>query len=335
MTGHLRLSPVRRVVCKLRARLTGDPLVLPAVDVTPEEARAHARPTTTGLGDMLLSWMMPMTVARLMQWHLRVPVPRLAGGVRYEPTRPRLTAAVLSANFNWPRNVELVDTDEIPSAENWFHTAEAECFLNACRETSFQTIPKWIRKQLNHADYLAAYDDVASELGRCPASTQGVTDPSLPYLAVHMRRKDKGDVADEPELVRMIRTTARHFNHALVVSDDLLVREQTSRLLEAQGLTVLPQPVDPTSLDVSQRLFRDFHCLVRAKLIISSVAQGWSAFPYAAARMGQVPLLFTLEKSPVWRVLRAYSSRNISSVHLGPAGAEEACRSLPVRTRIA
>jgi hypothetical protein len=63
--------------------------------------------------------------------------------------------------------------------------------------------------------------------------------------------------------------------------------------------------------------------------VVSSVAQSWSAFPYAATRCSRAPLFFTLPNSPVWRVLRAYSPEPIPDVHVGLSEAKLVLAELP------
>lgn len=327
MTGHPRLSFPRRALCKLRAKLLRTPVVLPPVDTPPAEARQLARPTSTGLGDMLLAWLMPMTVARMMGWNLRIPVPGLAGGVQDDPLRARLNAALLSAQLRLPAHVSLADAEEIPADCQWFHTAEPESFVNACRETSFATIPRWIRRQLRRDEYLETHRQVAAEL-RAPFNwPDSPRSPAPPYGALHIRRRDKGDLPDADRLREIIRELSGAYRHWLVVSDCAIARRQTAELLGQLGCAPLTDPAAGTPGDAAERLFADFRGLIGAGVVVSSVARAWSAFPYAATSIGGGALLFTLDRSPVWEMLRAYSPSPIPHVYFGPAGASQLRRS--------
>jgi hypothetical protein len=297
------------------------------VDTPPEEARPFVRPTSTGLGDMLLAWLMPMTVARMMGWNLRIPVPELAGGVRDDPLRARLTAALLSTHLPLPPHVSLVDAEEIPAEAPWFHTAEAESFLNACRETSFATIPRWIRRQLRRDDYLAAHRQLAAELSLPRNLAHEPRPPVPPYGALHIRRRDKGDLPDVDRLREIIRELSVSFRHWLVVSDCAIARRQTEELLGHLGCTPIPNPRASAPGDATERLFADFRGLIGARVVVSSVARAWSAFPYAATSIGGGSLVFTLDRSPVWEMLRAYSPSRIPNRYFGPAGARQLRRS--------
>jgi len=107
------------------------PPVFPWPDVSKVEARALAKPTCSGFGDLICAWMMPMTVTDIMGWQLRIPVPQVAGGIHHEPHRPLLTAEWFRTKIDLPPHVELVPGEGAPDDCEGFCTVEPQWYLTS------------------------------------------------------------------------------------------------------------------------------------------------------------------------------------------------------------
>lgn len=298
------------------------PPVFPWPSIGREEARRLAAPACTGLGDLLCAWMMPMALGDLMGWSVRIPVPARAGGIHHDPGRPALTPEWFHARFAIPPHVELVAAEAAPEGADWFCAIEPQWYLNSCMETSYHTIPSWLRSRgLEQAEYYRRYRRVAR--GLLPARSVAPLSEGAPYLALHARRRDRGEPQDEQALHRILESLSERFRQWVVVSDDRVARERLSESLAALGGTVLPVP-GPAAIDSGDDLMADFRALVGAAGVVSSVKHGWSAFPYAATRISGAPLLIASRpaEARVWRLFRAYSAAPLQGVWVGPSGAE-------------
>jgi len=299
----------------------GHSRIFPSPTISKEAAKCLAKPTTTGLGDMICAWLMPMTVAAMLGWKLRIPVPRFAGGVRDNPQRPPLPSAFFRSRFNLPSHVELIDAETIPSECEWFCTVEQQWFLNSCMETSFDTIPCWLRsRSLQRADYYDCYRAIATSLLRPEKTDVDEKKGDTPFLALHARRGDKGNAGDKDDLAKILQLLAEDFKHWVVVSDDQNTRNELMQVLESLGCRFVSSLyADLSSKPGSDHLFADFRATVAACGVVCSVRGGWSAFPYAATRISGAPLLFSTEvaSARVWRMFRAYSKIPIKGTYLG------------------
>jgi hypothetical protein len=266
------------------------------------------------LGDLLCAWMMPMTVADLMGWNLRIPVPRDAGGVRERPGRARLTPEWLRSKLTLPQHVELVQAESAPEDCAWFCTLEQQWYLNACMETSFDTIPHWLRHEIDRDTYYSQYRYIASALVR--PNPSGYFGMRTPFLTLHVRGGERGQ-GPEALTQDLIGILARDFKQWVVISETLATREKMTNALREIGCDVAH--VASPSAGLADLMWGDFEAMVSASGVVSSVGGGWSAFPYAATRMSGAPLLFTSEYagSEVWQLLRAHSKGSILGVHLG------------------
>lgn len=282
----------------------------------PHEARVRARPTTTGLGDVLCAWMMPMALSRLWGKGVRIPVPFAAGGTQHEPSRPRLTAARLEQSFDFPSFTSLVPVEAAPDGEPWVCAVSQQWHLDSCMETSYDTIPSWVRGGVDRHEYYAAYREVARNLvaGVAPAFADG-----RPYWALHARRGDRGAPhAGEDTLAEAVASRSGDW---VVVSDDPATAAALRHGLAARGCTVADVPAAEDAYD---RAVSDLRLLVGARVVVSSVRGGWSAFPYAATRISGSPLVITepLAQSLPWRIIRAHSPIPIAGVFHGLAAFE-------------
>jgi len=303
---------------ELRCAL-GRPPVFPWPEIPRQVARSLAKPTSTGFGDLLCAWMMPMTVAGLLGWRLRIPVPLDAGGIRHSPGRPSLRAAWLQDRLNLPSGVELVSKDDAPFDCDWFCTIEQQWHLNSCMETSFDTIPSWIRSLgIERAKYYSLYRYIASTL-LSPGGARERRDAHV--LAVHARRDDRGDPKDEPRLDSALKLLAQRYRNWVVVSDDEQTRERITSSLERLGCALVTAAAARAG-DPAERLFADFQALTTAAGVVCSVKGGWSAFPYAATRISGAPLLISseLKEARVWRVMSVHSKVPIQGIFFGAAG---------------
>src|SRR3954452_12005599 len=152
-----------------------------------ERARRLASPTSSGFGDLLCAWMMPMALSVMNGWELRIPVPANAGGLHHDPSRPGISPDWLHAVLAVPASVRLVAADTAPDDEEWFCTLEPQWHLNSCMETSYDTIPWWLRGSVDRLEYYDAYKRLARGLVGTPAT---VFDDGRPYYALHARRAD-------------------------------------------------------------------------------------------------------------------------------------------------
>jgi hypothetical protein len=303
----------------LRWKLRWTP-VFPPPNVSRERARSLAKPTCTGFGDLLCAWMMPMTVADLMGWRLRIPVPRGAGGVRENPQRARLTPEWFRSKLTLPAHVELVEAEAAPDDCEWFCTVEQQWYLNACMETSFDTIPRWLRRDgIDRATYYRRYRGIARALVRPngPAFFGGRT----PFIALHVRGGDRGPGQEELTLA-LLRVLARDFKQWVVVSESPAARERMTVALRELGCEITRAM--SASEGPAEAVWGDFEAMVKASGVVSSVGGGWSAFPYAATRISGAPLLVASEyaASEVWRLLMAHSKVDVLGIRFGESGAE-------------
>jgi hypothetical protein len=294
------------------------PRVFPWPVISRGEARAKALPTCTGFGDLLCSWMMPIALGDLMGWNVRIPVPRRAGGIHHDPGRAALTPAWFNAHLDLPPHVQLVAAEAAPEDVDWFCTVEPQWYLNSCMETSFWTIPYWLRSDgIDRARYYERYRHVARGLlrpGDLPPRFDGA-----PYLALHARRGDRGELSDDQALQQTLRALSPRFRHWAVISDDGPTLRRYTALLGALGC-ITQDAAEPGSNDSADRFMADFRALVGAAGVVSSVKGGWSAFPYAATRISGAPLLVAVDvrEARVWRLFKAYSPVAIDGVHVGP-----------------
>lgn len=300
-----------------------------------DRARRLAKPTSSGFGDLLSAWMMPMALSEMNGWRLRIPVPANAGGLHHDPSRPQITPDWLHATFTLPASVRMVAAETAPDDEEWFCTLEQQWHLNSCMETSYDTIPWWLRGDVDRLEYYRAYQRVARRLVRAPTS---MFDDGRPYYALNARRGDRGRPGDDQALREIVSALARRFNDWAVVSDDPQTASELRSLLRAANCAVAEPPDPPaveldgdTGTDRRARLIRDFTTLVGARAVVCSVRGGWSAFPYAATRVSGAPLVFTepVERSIVWRVIRAHSEVPVPGVHHGLVGVAEFLRAQP------
>lgn len=288
-------------------------------ELAPREARRLATPVTTGLGDLLCAWMMPMTLSELKGWQVRIPVPSSAGGVHHDSSRPQLTPEWLHEVFELPSRVRLVAAETAPDGVEWFCTLTQQWHLDSCMETSYDTIPWWLRTSVDRREYYETYRRVARGLTR---ETTALHAEGRGYCALYARRGDRGVPGDDASLREVVSEVARRCGGWTVVSDDARTASALRRLLREVGCTVAePNPAedDPGGLAA---LTRDFAALVGARAVVSSVRGGWSAFPYAATRVSGAPLVVTedLRESLVWRVIRAHSLVPVVGVHHGTDG---------------
>lgn len=300
--------------------------------VSRDRAWRLAKPTSSGLGDLLCAWMMPMALSMMNSWQLAIPVPANAGGLHHDPLRPQITPDWLHGTFAFPTSVRMVAAERARDDEEWFCTLEQQWYLNSCMETSYDTIPWWLRGNVDRLEYYDAYQRVARGLVRAPAT---VFDDGRPYCALHARRAGRGRPGDDQALREIVSALAPFCADWIIVSDD----PETSSMLRGLLRTAsggLAEPTNPTDggtavdagADRRARLIRDFTTLVGARAVVCSVRGGWSAFPYAATRMSGAPLVFTepLESSMVWRVIRAHSQVPVRGVHHGSVGIAESLR---------
>jgi hypothetical protein len=270
--------------------------------------------------------MMPMAVSQLNGWRLRIPVPANAGGLHHDPSRPQVTPDWLHATLDLPDSVCMVAAESAPDREDWFCTLSQQWHLGSCMETSYETIPWWLRGDIDRLEYYDAYQRVAQQLVRPPAT---VFDDGRPYSVLNVRRRDRGRPADDQDLREIVAALAAHSRDWVVVSDDPETASTLRGLLRAErcGVAELPdftavEAAAASGADRRARLIQDFTTMVGARAVVCSVRGGWSAFPYAATRVSGAPLLFTepLEQSIAWRVIRAHSRVPVRGVHHGPDG---------------
>lgn len=306
-----------------RLRL-GRRAVFPYPTTAQETARRSAQPTSTGFGDLILAWLMPMTLARLKGWEVTIPVPWNAGGLHHDPARPQITADWVHATLSVPAHVRMVPAEATPEGEDWFCTLVQQWHLNSCMETSYETIPWWLRDSVDRMAYYETYRAIARSL--LPRSRVAFPD-GRPYMALNARRKDRGNPLDDGALHRIIKTLSVRSRDWVVVSDDPEAHAYWESRLTAAGCAVAESPDKlcdvPTATDEAdrrRRLMAHFETLVGANSIVSSVQGGWSAFPYAATRISGAPMLFveSLRTSIVWQVIRAHSRVPIDDVFHGP-----------------
>jgi hypothetical protein len=292
--------------------------------IAPEEARRLAKPTSTGFGDLICAWLGPIALAELKDWWIRIPVPANAGGLHHDASRVQLTPEWLQQELALPDRVRLVAAEAAPEGEDWFCTLEQQWHLNSCTETSYETLPWWVRRDVDRSDYYAAYRRVAQRL-LGDRSGVNIGDGGA-YFALHARRGDRGAPADEVSLRRVVSSLAGRCRHWAVVSDESKTAVELRRLLEEAGYSVVSVYPSRPVVDGGQRtqMVLDLRTLVGASAVISSVRGGWSAFPYAATRISGAPLLVTepLGQSLVWQVIRAHSRVAVAGVHHGPEGVE-------------
>lgn len=317
-----------RRVNEYRLGFGGGRAVFAYPDVSAEQARRLAKPTSSGLGDLLCAWMMPMALSELKGWEVRIPVPANAGGLHHDPSRPQISPDWLQATLALPAKIRLVASETAPDDTDWFCTLEQQWHLNSCMETSYDTVPWWLRDGIDRSEYYAAYERVARGLlGQAAPS-----DDQRPYFALHARRADRGRPDDDQALREIVAALAARHGACAVVSADPETVSMLHALLREANCEVREQPGPPTAesggaegVDARTLLLNDFRTLVGARAVVCSVRGGWSALPYAATRISGAPLVFTetLERSIVWRVIRAHSRVPVRGVHLGAAGIEE------------
>lgn len=308
-------DPWIRLLNRVRLRFGLIP-AFPVPRLTPDRARYLARPTNTGLGDLLLAWLMPITVAVLLDWRLRIPVPSDAGVLRPGSGRPPLLPSWLERVFALPPNVRLVAADVAPRGVEWFCTIEQQWYLNACMETSFDTIPPWVEtEQLNREAYYQCYASVAR--GLLPVKPEPATSTEQ-TIAIHIRRGDRGNVEDDRYLENLLTTLSGSFKNWAVVSDSADCSARLGKRLLELGCRVLTKP-KTGSLDALDAQLEDFLVLATAGAVVSSVAGGWSAFSYAATRLSGKPLLVASEwrDATAWRVLKRHSRVPIRNLFVG------------------
>jgi hypothetical protein len=219
----------------------------------------------------------------------------------------------------------MVTAEAAPDDADWFCTLEQQWHLGACMETSYDTIPWWLRDKVDRIEYYVAYQRIARGLMRPQASP---FHDARHYYALHARRADRGPPDDEHALRQMVSALAPWCSSWAVVSDDPRTASKLRAVLRAQNCTVAPAehtvPRDggQAGADGHARLIGDFKTLVGASAVVCSVRGGWSAFPYAATRVSGAPLVFTeaLERSMAWRLIRAHSSVPVTGIHHGPVG---------------
>jgi hypothetical protein len=294
-----------------------------------DQAKRIATPASSGFGDLLCAWLMPMTLAELNGWQVRIPVPANAGGRHHDASRPQITPDWLHETLALPPTVQMVAAETVPDEGAWFCALEQQWHLNSCTETSYETIPWWLRGDVDRQRYYDVYSRVA---GRLLRPTPDVFEDGRPYCVLNARRADRGRPGDDDELREIVAGLTSLCRDWAVVSDDARTAATLRALLRSSGYGVA-EPVDlpsagPGSDDASDRrarLIRDFSILARAQALVCSVRGGWSAFPYAATRISGAPLIFTepLESSIVWRVLRAHSQVPVRGIHHGSANIEE------------
>lgn len=291
-----------------------------------EQARRLARPTSSGFGDLLCAWMMPMTLSEMNGWRLHIPVPANAGGLHHDPSRPQITPEWLHATLALPASVRMVATESAPEDDEWFCTLEQQWHLNGCMETSYDTIPWWLRGNVDRSEYYDAYQRVARGLVRTPASVFG---DGRPYCALNARRADRGRPGDDKALGEIMSALTSYCRDWAVVSDSPETASILRSLLRAEGCTVAEPPsVTPVGrtaddgADRRARLMQSFTTLVGARTVVCSVRGGWSAFPYAATRLSGAPLVFTeaLDHSIVWARYTSAQQRT------GPRRSSRSCR---------
>lgn len=287
--------------------------------LAPREARRLAKPTCTGLGDLLCAWMMPMTLSELKGWQVRIPVPANAGGVHHDPSRARLTPDWLHEAFELPSRVRLVGAEAAPEGAEWFCTLTQQWHLDSCMETSYDTIPWWLRTGIDRREYYETYRRVARGLIRAPTSAR---DDGHDYCALYARRGDRGVPGDNASLREVVSEVAQRWRAWAVVSDDARTASALRRLLREMGCSVADTDAGEDGPGEHADLMRDFTTLVGARAVVSSVRGGWSAFPYAATRVSGAPLVVTeaLGESLVWRVISAHSAVPVAGVHHGSDG---------------
>ena len=265
-----------------------------------------------------------MAVSELNGWQLRIPVPANAGGLHHDRSRPQITPEWLHATFAVPARVRMVTDEAAPDDADWFCTLEQQWHLNSCMETSYDTIPWWLRGEVDRAEYYAAYQRVARGLMQAQATAFY---DGRHYYALHARRADRGQLSDDQALREIVSALAPGCSAWAVVSDDHQTASMLGALLRAENCTVARSAEPDLGVggkrraDRHARLIGDFKTLVGAQAVVSSVRGGWSAFPYAATRVSGAPLVFTepLERSIIWRVIRAHSKVPVRGVHHGPA----------------
>ena len=130
--------------------------------------------------------------------------------------------------------------------------------------------------------------------------------PPQPYVAVHLRRGDRGGGADVPLDLRRYLTRGKY----VVVSDSPDARRSLCALVEC---------VEMPSVLRHEVALRDFFTLARARYIIQSVKQrgelgGWSSFSYMASAIGQVPLVACVPPHTRLELARTYCQCNLSRV---------------------
>jgi hypothetical protein len=285
--------------------------------LAPGEARRLAKPTCTGLGDLLSAWMMPMTLSELKGWQVRIPVPARAGGVHHDSSRPRLTPEWMHEAFKLPSRVTLVAAEAAPEGARWFCSLAQQWHLDSCMETSYETIPWWLRSDVDRREYYETYRRVARGLAR---ATSPVFADGRAYCALNARRRDRGVPGDDAALRDVVSLVAQRWRAWAVVSDDERTASALRRLLREAGCSVAQ--TDAGEDDAGAALLRQFTTLAGAQVVVASVRGGWSAFPYAATRISGAPLVVSeaLVDSPVWRVIRAHSRVPVTGIHHGPEG---------------
>lgn len=286
------------------------------------DARRLAKPSSTGMGDLLLAWMVPMTLSELKGWQTSIPVPANAGGLHHDPSRARLTPEWLHETFNFPSGVRLVATEAAPDEADWFCTLEQQWHLSSCMETSYDTIPWWLRNEVDRQEYYDAYREVARGLVR---ATPPAFADSRAYCALYARRGDRGQPDDLASVREIVASVARRCRDWVVVSHDEPTASALHRLLEDEGCSVAELGSADHGPEGHALPIRDFQTLVGARAVVSSVRGGWSAFPYAATRISGAPLVWTepLEESITWRMIHAHTRVPIAGVHHGPAGVDD------------
>ena len=191
-------------------------------------------------------------------------------------------------------------------------------------ETSFDTIPSWLRSGVDRGRYYSRYKELASGL---LSPDRNAYFGGAPFLALHARRGDVlrfGQPEDTPALYRLLRDVAARWRRWVVVSDDSVTREQLSKDLREWGCEVITETAGGAPDELTQ-LRADFSALVAASGVLCSVRIGWSAFPYAATQISGAPLLMTCEftRARAWRLCQAHSKIPIRGVYFGHRGAVE------------
>lgn len=133
----------------------------------------------------------------------------------------------MAAGIPTPQRLE--GKDEIFA---WFCTVEQQWYLNASMETSFDTIPQWLRHEIDRDSYYSRYRHIASRLVR--PNRSAFFGGRTPFLTLHVRGGERGQ-GPEKLTGDLIGILARDFKRWVVISETRATRENMTSALRKAG----------------------------------------------------------------------------------------------------